>query len=115
MEGFCTSIGIIEQGRLKISGTIEEVIRQIQPARRLLVDLLEPDSRTRELLKDFPGVEDVQDPTPTKYTFQFTGEDAAVAEILAALVGKSIRVKAFHEDRMDVEDVFMQVSKGEVN
>jgi ABC-2 type transport system ATP-binding protein len=115
MEGFCTSIGIIEQGRLKVSGTIEEVIRQIQPARRLLVELLEPDSRTRELLKGFPGVEDVQDPTPTKYTFQFTGEDAAVAEILAALVGKSIRVKAFHEDRMDVEDVFMQVSKGEVN
>jgi ABC-2 type transport system ATP-binding protein len=115
MEGFCTSIGIIEQGRLKVSGTIEEVIRQIQPARRLLVEILAPDPRVGKLLEDFPGVEDIQDLTPTQYTFQFSGEDAGVAEILAALVGKSIRVKAFHEDRMDVEDVFMQVSKGEVN
>jgi ABC-2 type transport system ATP-binding protein len=115
MEGFCTSIGIIEQGRLKVSGTIEEVIRQIQPARRLLVEILEPDPRVGKLLEDFHGVEDIQSPSPTKYNFQFEGEDPEVAEILAALVGKSIGVKAFHEDRMDVEDVFMQVSKGEVN
>jgi ABC-2 type transport system ATP-binding protein len=115
MEGFCTSIGIIEQGRLKVSGTIEEVIRQIQPARRLLVELLTPEPKVRKLLEDFPGVEGVQNPSPTKYNFQFTGEDSEVAEILATLVGQSIPVKAFHEDRMDVEDVFMQVSKGEVN
>jgi ABC-2 type transport system ATP-binding protein len=115
MEGFCTSIGIIEQGRLKVSGTIEEVIRQIQPARRLLVELLTPDPKVGKLLADFPDVEDVQNPSPTKYNFQFAGEDTEVAEILATLVGQSIPVKAFHEDRMDVEDVFMQVSKGEVN
>jgi ABC-2 type transport system ATP-binding protein len=115
MEGFCTSIGIIEQGRLKVSGTIEEVIRQIQPARRLLVEIIAPDPRVGKLLEDFHGVKDVQSPSPTKYNFQFTGKDAEVAKILAHLVGQSIPVKSFHEDRMDVEDVFMKVSKGEVN
>ena len=54
MEGFCTSIGIIEQGRLKVTGTIEEVTRRVQKGRRLLIELLDPDPRLDLLLKENP-------------------------------------------------------------
>ena len=115
MEGFCSSIGIIEQGRLKISGSIEEVTKRVQEGRRVVVELLAPDPRIGELLEKHPGVEDIQSPSIANHTFLFKGEDAQVVEILADLVRESVPVKSFHEEKMDVEDVFMQVSRGEVS
>lgn len=115
MEGFCTSIGIIEQGRLKVSGTIEEVTQSVQSGRRLIIELLAPDPRLDALLEDNPEVEDHQNTRPTRHTFIFKGEDKDVVNLLAALVSQSVPVKAFHEEKLDVEDVFMQVSRGEVS
>ena len=115
MEGFCTSIGIIEQGRLKVTGTIEEVTRRVQKGRRLLIELLDPDPRLDLLLKENPEVEDHQTPKPTQHTIMFKGNDKESVQLLAAIVQEGIAVKAFQEEKFDVQDVFMQVSKGEVS
>ena len=115
MEGFCTSIGILEKGRLKVTGSIEEVSRQIQSGRRIIVELVAPHSSTQELLGKQPGVEDVKSQSETSLSFLFNGDDTQTAGILAALVRDSVPVKSFHEEKLDVEDVFMQVSRGEVS
>ena len=115
MEGFCTSIGILEKGRLKVTGSIEEVSRQIQSGRRIIVELVAPDSRTPDLLGKHPGVENVKSESETSLSFLFNGDDTQTAGILAALVRDSVPVKSFHEEKLDVEDVFMQVSRGEVS
>ena len=48
-------------------------------------------------------------------SFIFKGNDKESVQLLAAIVQEGIAVKAFQEEKFDVEDVFMQVSKGEVS
>ena len=115
MEGFCTSIGIIEKGELKASGKIDEVTRSVQAGRIISVDLLAPDPRLQEILSRFPEVSNFEELESTHPHFHFAGDDALVVRILAALVKEEVPVKGFQEKHMDVEDVFMKISRGEVN
>src|SRR5712691_8597970 len=59
MADFCTSIGIMEEGKLLASGRVEDILRQLQPGLRLeievaggtdrLVDLLRKDGAVQKL------------------------------------------------------------------
>ena len=115
MEGFCTSLGILEAGRLKVSGTLEEITKQFQAGRRILVDLLEPDPRIPKVLEKFKGLSEFTDNGSGEVSFLYTGGENKVVGILAALVKEGVPVKGFREKRLDVEDVFMQISGGQVN
>lgn len=115
MEGFCTSIGIIEKGELKVSGKIEEVTRSVQAGQLITVDLLAPDPRLPEILSIFPEISNFEDMETTHPHFRFAGDDALAVQVLAALVKEEVPVKGFKEKRLDVEDVFMKISRGEVN
>lgn len=115
MEGFCTSIGIIEKGELKATGKIDEVTRSVQSGIIITIDLLAPDPRIPEILSQFPEISNLQDAGTTHLHFNFDGEEAQVVQVLAALVKKEVPVKGFQEKRMDVEDVFMSISQGEVS
>ena len=115
MEGFCTSIGIIEKGELKATGKIDDVTRSVQSGIIIMVDLLAPDPRLPEILSQFPEISNFQDMGTTHPHFSFDGEEAQVVQILAAMVKEQVPVKGFQEKRMDVEDVFMKISQGEVS
>src|SRR3989442_355820 len=51
MADFCTSIGIMEEGRLLASGRVEEILRQLQPALRLEMEVTAGLPRLLDLLK----------------------------------------------------------------
>jgi len=115
MEGFCTSIGIIEKGELKATGKIDEVTRSVQAGIIITIDLLAPDPRVSEILSKFPEISNLHDAETTHIHFSFNGEEAQVVQILATMVKEQVPVKGFQEKRMDVEDVFMKISQGEVS
>src|SRR5205807_2979039 len=39
MADFCTSIGIMEEGRLLASGRVEDILQELQPGLRLEIDV----------------------------------------------------------------------------
>ena len=43
--------------------------------------------------------------------FQFSGDDAALSDLLSNLVSGGIPVVHFSEDRQDLEEVFMQATE----
>jgi hypothetical protein len=45
----------------------------------------------------------------------FTGDDAAVSALLADLVGRGLPLLSFTEAPHDVEEMFMQITKGIVS
>ncbi len=116
MEGFCTSIGIMARGKLLISGPIDEVIDAMTPARRFVVRLLSPPEPALTLLAEIPQVLQPQLQSDGSLHFSFTGSDAEAAAVLSALVGAGAQVLRFAENRMNVEDVYLQIgaqSEGE--
>jgi len=114
LEGFCTSIGIMEKGRMVRSGRIEDVSAAENRARDLRLSWLGAASTViQAVLSGYPQVSNVQLSTACG-TFQFAGSDDDLASLLATLVDSGIRIKSFAEVKQTVEDLYMKVSKHEV-
>jgi ABC-2 type transport system ATP-binding protein len=114
LEGFCTSIGIMEKGQMVRSGRIDEVTAAENPAR---------DMRLSWLGDGTPGIQAELGGNPkvsnlrlngVSGTFQFSGSDDELAALLAKLVSSGVRVKSFSEVKQTVEDLYMKLSKHEV-
>lgn len=114
LSEFCTSIGIMEKGRLVVSGRIEDVVAQMSPHKLLKVAVLGSPEAARSFLDKQEHVVQVE-AGEKEMTVTFDGTDEEAAELLAALVAGQVKVKAFYEHSMDVEDVFLKIGAREVS
>jgi hypothetical protein len=46
--------------------------------------------------------------------FELSGDESSACDILALLVGKGFRILEFRQTKADLEDIFMNVTKGGV-
>ena len=114
LEGFCTSIGIMEKGRLVRSGRIEEVMTVPGLGRSVSFAWTGDFSSTvRSLLENRADVTDLGIDS-NEGRFRFAGGDEELADVLAALVGAGLRLVSFTESRPTVEDLYMKISRHEV-
>jgi ABC-2 type transport system ATP-binding protein len=114
LEGFCTSIGIMEKGRMMRSGRIDEVTAAENLMRDFRIGWLGDSTRALEgKLAAYPHVSQLQLSRATG-TFQFAGSDEELATLLAHLIATGVRVTTFAEVKQTVEDLYMKVSKHEV-
>ncbi len=116
----CTSIGIIEAGSLVAFGGVEEMKRQLRAHRVVVMRLLGSLSPAQELLLQNTAVYDMQAGQenglpPDTIRFNFQGDDETLSQLLAQLISAGIQVVSFSEEHGDLEDVFLQVTKGIVN
>jgi len=113
LDGFCTSIGIMERGILVRSGKIEEVAAAGSPQRTVRISWVDTSLPSVEkALRSDPHVTDLELET-TAGKFHFSGGEKDLAELVAALVGAGIRLTSFSETKQTVEDVYMRISKHE--
>jgi ABC-2 type transport system ATP-binding protein len=109
----CDSVGIIERGRLIASGSLEEIRRQVRQGRTLRLRLLSDPDQAEQVARAQPGVGDVY-AAEEGLELQFAGNDAAAADLLAALIAGGVRVITFSEVMSDLEEAFLKLTKGEV-
>lgn len=116
----CTSIAVMEAGRLVAHGDMEMMKRQIRAHRLMQVRIkgeLEP---LEALLLQEPNVAQIisgleYNLPPDTVRFDFNGDDDALNGLLVRLIENEIKVLSFNEEVGDLEDVFLQVTKGVVN
>ena len=115
LADFCTSIGIIERGKLLAAGSIQEIQRQLRSHRVLKVTVLDESiDHAASVLRDDLTVRSV-DTYDHTITAEFHGEDDAQARLLARLVNAGVTVRSFSEEPLSLEEVFMMITKGIVN
>jgi ABC-2 type transport system ATP-binding protein len=114
LEGFCTSIGIMEKGRLVRSGRIDEVKAAESPARTLALRWLGAAGFViREVLARAPEVSEIEIDTTTAQ-FRYSGSEEGRAQLLTDLLAAEVRVTSFSEVKTTVEDLYMRLSHHEV-
>ena len=109
----CTSIGIIERGKLLMSGPIDEVYRRIQRNRIVQIKFAENMEAGVSILRSQPETRDVQIEN-NHVTVELAADDQQAAAILERLLAGGVRVSSFAEKEPTLEDVFMMVTKGAV-
>ena len=109
----CTSIGIIERGKLLMLGPIDEVYRRIQRNRIVRIKFLDNMEAGVSILRSQPETRDVQIEN-NHVTVELAADDQQAAAILERLLAGGVRVSSFAEKEPTLEDVFMMVTKGAV-
>ncbi len=115
----CTSLGIIENGRLVAAGGVADMMRRLRAHRRVTVRFV-PGAPVdlAALAVDLGGEAGVlaatagDESAADTLRLDFDGDDAALSGLLARLVGRGLPVLSFSEERDDLEDVFMHLTRG---
>lgn len=114
MADFCNSVGIMERGKMLLSGRIEDILKRLRPGLLLRVRLLAPDDRLGAQLAGFAGVSDVE-VDGASATFKLVGDPDSTANLLKELIQKDFRVAEYREQTSNLQDIFLQVSTGRVS
>jgi ABC-2 type transport system ATP-binding protein len=115
LADFCTSIGVIERGKMLAAGNIQEIQAQIRSHRVLKVRVLDDSTdRAAELLRGSSSIRMVETYDHT-VTAEFEGEDHDMAGLLDQLVSSGVAVQSFAEEPLSLEEVFMMITKGIVS
>jgi ABC-2 type transport system ATP-binding protein len=115
LADFCTSIGIIERGKLLAAGSIREIQQQIRSHRVLKVRVLDESiDRAAELMRGDKSIRIVETYDHT-LSAEFEGQDQDMARLLDRLVQSGVAVHSFSEEPLSLEEVFMMITKGIVS
>jgi ABC-2 type transport system ATP-binding protein len=108
----CTSIGIIDKGRIVISGSVDAIMQQVYSKKVIKVKVRGRLEDAVIALKEYPFIDKL---VYGEDTIQagFGGGDEEMSRVLAALVAKGIPVVSFSQLDGNLEDVFMKVTKGD--
>lgn len=109
----CTTIGIIDRGRLLVHGPIDEVYRQIYRNRTVQIKFLDHVEAGLRLLAGDPKVRAVK-ADGKEVLIELAADDRQLAELLERLVAAAARVFAFAPKEPTLEDVFMATIQGRV-
>jgi ABC-2 type transport system ATP-binding protein len=113
LAGYCTKIGILERGTLLVSGTIDQIVREVRQNRILEVQVLDREADLLAALGRHPRVSALE-PAGRTVRFAFGGTDPEIVEMHERLIADKIPVLWFREVETNLEEVFMKVTKGEV-
>ena len=107
----CDSVGIIEQGKLLATGSVEEIERQQQTARKLVFRVLERSEDAAVELRSRSEIDKVI-VDGQLIRFEFQGDVRDQADLVAWLIGKGFAIAEVSSHKKSLEDVFLQVTEG---
>ena len=114
LEGFCTSIGLMEQGRMVRSGRIEEIAAAESHDRVIRLSWLGDSAATVEtVLGSIAGISGLF-LRGAEGVFKFSGPEESLALVLKDLVTAGVSVLSFGEVKQTVEDLYLKLSHNEV-
>ena len=113
LSDICSSVAILEKGKLVASGSIDTIKQHLQPGAVYKLELLDGADLARAALLETPGVSNVQGQDGA-LQFSFTGGREQVPALVKALVAKDLKITGLQEMKTDLEGLFMQLTKGEV-
>ncbi len=109
----CDHIGIIEQGRLLATGTVDEIRGVNTTTRSIAFELLTGNDEAMRLLRANPAVTDLRQ-EGLVLSFSLTGDRADQAELLKTMMNAGISILQFRSTDQSLEEVFLRVTQGRV-
>jgi ABC-2 type transport system ATP-binding protein len=117
LADICNKIGIIERGKLLFDGDVQSAIRQVRHHTVMAVGVADgSNGQARSLLEAHSDVMKVEDRTDSDSLLVTLNDGVDDGSFIAELLIKNgLRVKMLKEEEIDLEDVFMGITKGITN
>jgi len=114
LEEICDHVGIIEQGRLVFSGTMEQIRAQLGLQSKVRVAVAENQQKAAELLSALPDVQDVQTLNES-IVVSFRDGSKGDGIIARTLVKAGLDVISLQPETLKLDDAFLRLTQGIVH
>jgi ABC-2 type transport system ATP-binding protein len=127
LSDFCDTVGIMELGRMITHGSVEEILARTRTHLRLILEVLGPAARAKEVLQGEEKIINLEiatageapaegtSPVFGKLEMGFTGNREDLPVLHKKLVEAGVPVVAFFPKAENLEDLFMRLSTGATN
>lgn len=112
LSELCTDIGIIDQGRMILHGSIDEITNRINTSKPVIITVQDGMKLALRLLKDHPQVQTIT-VRDQEIMVGFTGNAMDESRLLAGLIEAGVAVRGFMREPGNLEAVFMQITNHE--
>ena len=109
----CTMIGIIDHGRMKVTGSVQEVVQQLSAGRRVRIAVIGDKEAAMAVLKPLAAIHEIEIVNGA-IEAAYEGDESTAAEILEALTAGGIKVSGFSQVDGGLEEAFMRATSDEV-
>jgi ABC-2 type transport system ATP-binding protein len=121
LSDMCTSVGILEKGRLVASGPVDAIGRALDQGsgdtrkRRARIRVLGTSLAVADVLAaKGVEVEILGDAAAGLCGIAYDGDDAALAQLVKTLVESGVPLIGLEPERNELERIFLEVTRGEV-
>jgi ABC-2 type transport system ATP-binding protein len=114
MNEFCTSVAIMERGRVVVGGRIDEVNARIMGDTLIAVAVLGDPGAFHRVVESDPRAGPVER-RGEGFEFRYRGGTEEASELLAELVRAGVRVASFAPRRDNLEELFLKVGAKELS
>ena len=116
LSEMCDSLTIIDHGSLVFSGTVEALSRKMRGQAAVEIRLLPQQDESQlqaavEELRQFPGVTGITRGEGCDLSVAYEGDEQGAADMLRTLLRAGVPVMDFHRPPMNLEKVFMEVTR----
>jgi ABC-2 type transport system ATP-binding protein len=113
LADFCNTIGIVERGGLLAQGPVESIMEQLHEGKVIDILIKGDTSLAEDTLIRIEGVNKIEiDGEIFRVHVDIHMENIHV--LIEALISKGIKVSSFSEVEIDLGEIFLKITKGEV-
>jgi len=107
----CTRIGIIEAGQMVAEGSLDEIYQQLSLQRVVHVQVADTSNGLVQQLEAIDGVESAEIQAD-RIAIQLREDQTSIEELHNHIHNLGVGIRMFQPEAMDMETVFMKLTRG---
>ncbi len=107
----CTTVGIIEQGKLLFHGPLEEIIQKVKSRTKVQIRVTEQQDLAALLLEKTKGIKSVSQQNGQLH-IELESQTHDFTALAKLLIKNNFKVREIKEEEINLETAFMRLTKG---
>ncbi len=119
LSDFCNAIGIMEKGKMVLSGSLDDIRKHINSTGQLVIRLAVANQETIQKLTTFlqiiPFLTNIKHNNSIELQASFSGDPNDASALLAKLVREGFSISTYFVKEANVEEIFFHVGAKQVS
>lgn len=107
----CDRVGIIDRGKIVSQGTIDEIMAQVGGSNEIEVNVIDKLEEATNVINGFKGIQNLK-LDGKSFIANLSGGEEESYNLLKLLINNNVKVSSFRRKEGNLEDIFIQITKG---